>query len=196
MDGREFRSLLSHMEWADAHTWRVARTLPGGQTDDRLRWLLHHLHLVQSVYLQAWRGDPFVVTELSSYPDLPAIEAWARPFYPKAAALAESLDEARLGSVLDTLDRLDRQAIRIGGAIDHERKRMAGLLAHDVSPRAGGHQAARAWRRAATGRLPRVGVVGKARCRLVMNGPTLECRVKPLLYSSTLCFACGVAEFL
>jgi uncharacterized damage-inducible protein DinB len=53
------------------------------------------------VYLQAWRGDPFVVTELSAYPDLPAIEAWARPFYPTAAAFAASLDEARLGNVLE-----------------------------------------------------------------------------------------------
>jgi uncharacterized damage-inducible protein DinB len=101
MDGREFRSLLSHMEWADAHTWRVARGVPSAQTDDRLRWLLHHIHLVQSVYLQAWRGDPFGVTELSSYPDLAAIEAWARPYYPSAAALAESLDDARLSTELE-----------------------------------------------------------------------------------------------
>jgi uncharacterized damage-inducible protein DinB len=56
---------------------------------------------VQSVYLQAWRGDPFVVTELSSYPDLPAIEAWARPYYPKVAAFAGSVDATRLGQVLD-----------------------------------------------------------------------------------------------
>lgn len=101
MDGREFRSLLTHMEWADARTWRVARGLPAAQTDERMRWLLHHLHLVQSVYLQAWRGDPFVVSELASYPDLQAIEAWARPFYPSAAAFAGSLDDAQLGKVMD-----------------------------------------------------------------------------------------------
>ena len=111
MDGREFRSLLSHMEWADAHTWRAVRAVPAAQTDDRLRWLLHHLHLVQSVYLQAWRGDPFVVTELSSYPDLPAIEAWARPYYPKAVAFAESLDEAATrDSHRLSLGQLDRGA--------------------------------------------------------------------------------------
>lgn len=101
MDGREFRSLLTHMEWADAHTWRALRAVPSAHTDDRLRWLLHHLHLVQSVYLQTWRGDPFVLTELSSYPDLPAIEAWARPYYPKAVEFAQSLDDARLGHVIE-----------------------------------------------------------------------------------------------
>ena len=71
------------------------------QTDDRLRWLLHHLHLVQSVLLQTWRGDPFGLTELSSYPDLPAIEAWARPYYPKVVAFAQSLDAAKLGEVIE-----------------------------------------------------------------------------------------------
>lgn len=95
MDGREFRSLLAHMEWADAHCWRAARAIPAAQTDERLRWLFHHLHLVQHVYLQAWRGDPFEVTQLSSYPDLNSIEAWARPYYPDVATFAGTLDESR-----------------------------------------------------------------------------------------------------
>ncbi len=98
MDAREFRNLLTHMEWADAHTWRAARAVPAAQTDDRLRWLFHHVHLVQHVYLQAWRGDPFVVTELSSYPDLDAIANWAHPYYPVAAAFGASVDDARLAS--------------------------------------------------------------------------------------------------
>jgi uncharacterized damage-inducible protein DinB len=101
MDGRDFRSLLTHMEWADAHTWRALRAVPGAQTDDRLRWLLHHLHLVQSVYLQAWRGEGFAFSEVSSYPDLPAIEGWARPYYAKAAEFAQSLDEAKLAKVIE-----------------------------------------------------------------------------------------------
>ena len=98
MDAREFRDLLTHMTWADAATWRAARAVPAAHTDDRLRWLFHHVHLVQHVYLQAWRGDPFVVTELSTYPDLDAIAAWARPYYPAAAAFAASVDDARLAS--------------------------------------------------------------------------------------------------
>ena len=101
MDGREFRSLLTHMEWADALTWRAARAIPAAQTDERLRWLFHHFHLVQSVYLQTWRGDPFALTELSSYPDLKAIEAWARPYYPLVSAFANSVDDARFGAVLE-----------------------------------------------------------------------------------------------
>jgi len=95
MDRREFRDLLTHMEWADAETWRAVRDLPAAQTDERLRWLFHHSHLVQSIYLQAWRGDPFALTELKTYPDLTSIHAWSRPYYPSVAAFAESIDESR-----------------------------------------------------------------------------------------------------
>ncbi len=88
------------MEWADAATWRAVRALAIGQDDDRLKWLLHHLHLVQSIYIQAWRGDPFVLTELRAYPDLNAIETWARSFYPRAAAYAEAADDSRFAEML------------------------------------------------------------------------------------------------
>ena len=101
MDGREFRDLLTHMEWADAETWRAVRHLDAAQSDERLRWLFHHLHLVQSIYLQAWRGDPFVLTELSAYPNLAAIETWARPFYPLASAYAQTIEESRLVEPVD-----------------------------------------------------------------------------------------------
>src|SRR6478752_1472340 len=100
MDRKEFRELLTHMEWADAQTWRAVRATPGASSDERLKWLLHHAHLVQSIYLQAWRGDPFKLTELASYPDLATIEAWARPFYRLVAAFAQSLDDAQFGEAV------------------------------------------------------------------------------------------------
>lgn len=95
MDGREFRDLLTHMEWADAQTWGAVRDLESARSDDRLRWLFHHSHLVQSIYLQAWRGDPFTLTELAAYPDLHAIHSWARPFYARVAEFANAVDDSR-----------------------------------------------------------------------------------------------------
>ena len=100
MDGHEFRDLLAHMEWADAETWRAVRDLAAAQSDQRLRWLFHHSHLVQSIYLQAWRGDPFQLTELSAYPDLSSIEDWARPYYSLATAFAETVDESRFAQAV------------------------------------------------------------------------------------------------
>ncbi|HEX8026924.1 MAG TPA: DinB family protein [Vicinamibacterales bacterium] len=101
MDADELRELLTHMEWADAHTWRSIHHTNGANEDERLRYLLHHIHLVQSVYLQTWRSDPLVVTELSSYADLAAIESWARLFYPAAAAVTQTIDESQLNRPLD-----------------------------------------------------------------------------------------------
>ena len=97
MDRKEFRDLMTHMEWADAQTWRAIRDLPSAQSDERIKWLCHHSHLVQSIYLQAWRGDAFQLTELTAYPDLAAIEAWARPYYPVVARL-HTVDESRSAS--------------------------------------------------------------------------------------------------
>jgi uncharacterized damage-inducible protein DinB len=101
MDRREFRDLLTHMEWADAETWRAVRDLPSAQSDERLRWLFHHSHLVQSIYLQAWRGDAFVLTEVKAYPDLHAIHAWSQPYYPLVAAFANTIDESRFAQSVD-----------------------------------------------------------------------------------------------
>lgn len=96
MTAVELRDLVRHMEWADAHTWRSVRDQPAAQEDGRLRYLLHHMHIVQEVYLQAWRGDPFVVTELTAYPDLASIERWARPYYPAVAAFSADVDATAL----------------------------------------------------------------------------------------------------
>lgn len=101
MNRRELKDLLTHMEWADAHTWRSVRDLPAAQTDQRLRYLLHHIHVVQVVYLQAWRGDPFVATELASYPDLASILTWWNSYYPVAREFAESIDESRFDRPID-----------------------------------------------------------------------------------------------
>lgn len=101
MTKREFGDLMAHMEWADAHTWRSIYLLPGAQSDARLRYLLHHMHIVQEVYLQAWRGDPFIVTELTAYPDLSALLEWWTPYYPMARSFAESVDENNLETPVD-----------------------------------------------------------------------------------------------
>jgi uncharacterized damage-inducible protein DinB len=101
MDGQEFRNLARHMEWADAKTWQSVRDLPAAQSDERLRYLLHHIHIVQEVYLQAWRGDPFAVTQLEEYPDLLALDAWARPYYPRLADFAATVDESAFATPVD-----------------------------------------------------------------------------------------------
>jgi uncharacterized damage-inducible protein DinB len=73
------RSLLGHSEWADALIWKAA--LPSGLEDGELRAKLHHLHMVQWAYLHIWRAEHVKPRELSTFPRLSAIRAWAREYY-------------------------------------------------------------------------------------------------------------------
>jgi uncharacterized damage-inducible protein DinB len=101
MNRQELSDLVEHMTWADALTWRSIDRVPGVRTDARLMYLMHHIHTVHWVYLQAWRNDPFVVTELKSYENLDAIRSWGEPFYALAKAFAGTMDDALLARPLD-----------------------------------------------------------------------------------------------
>jgi len=95
MNKDEFRDYVTHLEWSDALTWRSVRDLRPAQTDERLRYLLYHMHIVQLVYLQVWRGDPVHATELALYPDLPSLREWSRPYYAIVREFGESVDDSR-----------------------------------------------------------------------------------------------------
>lgn len=77
--------LIDHAEWADALVWRAVREVPSAaEPHPRIRFLLHHVHLVQNLYLQIWRGDELTISEAASFPDLGSIQVWGRTFYPAA----------------------------------------------------------------------------------------------------------------
>jgi uncharacterized damage-inducible protein DinB len=91
MNLADCRALLGHAEWADALVWKA---VPGGaERDAEVRAKLHHLHLVQWVYLHVWRGETIRPRELESFPTTSAVGAWARGYYeelsPYLAAVAE-----------------------------------------------------------------------------------------------------------
>jgi len=88
MECRELQDLFTHMEWADASTWKAVSAFPGASQDRRLRELLYHLHIVQRVYLQVWQGQSPSLPELAAFADLPAVAAWARPIYAELVAFA------------------------------------------------------------------------------------------------------------
>ena len=88
--------LVRQMEWADALVWNAVLALPAAHADPLTRERLHHVHGVQWAYLGIWRGEPLPLPELSSFADLPAVRAWGRDFYPRAAEVLASLDEDAL----------------------------------------------------------------------------------------------------
>ena len=88
----ELRGLVRHTEWADALVWRSVLALPQAHSDDRLRELLCHVHIVQWAYLHIWRAEPLDLPDASSFEDLRAIHAWAHEYYGQAFEYLERLD--------------------------------------------------------------------------------------------------------
>ncbi|MBS1808213.1 MAG: hypothetical protein JST84_08485 [Acidobacteria bacterium] len=46
-----------HMEWADAMVWQAVFASESALADDIVRARLHHIHLVQRVFLAVWQGE-------------------------------------------------------------------------------------------------------------------------------------------
>jgi uncharacterized damage-inducible protein DinB len=91
-----YRTLFRQMEWADAAVWTAVLASPAACSDERLRELLHHVHLVQRAFLRMWRGEA-VDTQAGEGLDAPALAKWAREYYPEVHAEltkagAEALD--------------------------------------------------------------------------------------------------------
>jgi uncharacterized damage-inducible protein DinB len=72
-------ALFQHAEWADALVWRAVLGL-GGE-DPELKEKLHHMHVVQSVYLAVWRAEPVAPPALETFASLAALREWGRRFY-------------------------------------------------------------------------------------------------------------------
>ena len=70
------RGFLEHMEWADARMWKSVRAVPAAQNDQRLLALLHHLHLVQWIYLSLRAQVATRVRDLGGEPALTDYIAW------------------------------------------------------------------------------------------------------------------------
>lgn len=81
-----------HMEWADASVWRSVLAHPAAGSDDRLRGLLVHLHLVQRSFLSVWTERSIEWRQPGDFPDLAAVQAWARPVYTQSLEFVGALD--------------------------------------------------------------------------------------------------------
>jgi uncharacterized damage-inducible protein DinB len=73
---RHLLELARHMAWADATVWSAVLSTPQAATDSRIADTLHHIHLVQHIFLQAWRGSAFAVRERGAFASVDEIAAW------------------------------------------------------------------------------------------------------------------------
>jgi uncharacterized damage-inducible protein DinB len=73
---RHVRELARHMAWADATVWSAVLTAPAAANDAKIADTLHHIHLVQHLFLQAWGQATFAVRERTEFPTLNDIAAF------------------------------------------------------------------------------------------------------------------------
>jgi uncharacterized damage-inducible protein DinB len=66
------------MAWADASVWRSVLAVPSAASDARIDNTLHHMHLVQHIFLQAWTGAPFSLRERSQFATTGDLAEWGR----------------------------------------------------------------------------------------------------------------------
>jgi uncharacterized damage-inducible protein DinB len=67
---RHIRELARHMAWADATVWSAVLTAQAAANDPKIADTLHHIHLVQHLFVQAWTRAAFAVRERSEFPGL------------------------------------------------------------------------------------------------------------------------------
>jgi len=72
----QMREMARHMAWADATVWGAVLGASGAAGDAKISDTLHHMHLVQHIFVQAWTGAQFAVRERKEFATLDDINAW------------------------------------------------------------------------------------------------------------------------
>jgi uncharacterized damage-inducible protein DinB len=72
----QMREMARHMAWADATVWGAVLAVPQAAGDEKISDTLHHMHLVQHIFLQAWTGAQFAVRERKDFASIADINAW------------------------------------------------------------------------------------------------------------------------
>jgi len=88
--------LAQHFEWADAAVWQAVLGSTEASRDSQIAKWLHHVHLVQTIFRQAWSGGPFQVPELTEFQDLQAMAAWGRDAHAQVQAFLATADEQQV----------------------------------------------------------------------------------------------------
>lgn len=92
----QLATLVRHMEWADATIWQTVLNAPAAREDSTIRRTLHHLHLVQNIFADAWQARPPVVRAEQEFASLDELAAWAREGIDRARTCIDHLPPDRL----------------------------------------------------------------------------------------------------
>jgi uncharacterized damage-inducible protein DinB len=91
--------LARHMEWADATLWKAILAAPEAAGDAGLAETLHHIHLVQHIFRQAWNGGEIQIRESAGFQRLGALAVWGRDVHTEIQAFFALADAQELERV-------------------------------------------------------------------------------------------------
>jgi uncharacterized damage-inducible protein DinB len=97
-DRETLQDLVAHAQWADSELWNAVGAAPRALDDVGIRDYLHHIHLVQRLFVALWTGQPadVIAARQPSEFTLSDLRAWGNPFYADAREFLRSVDPARL----------------------------------------------------------------------------------------------------
>lgn len=95
---RHLGDLARHMAWADSMVWDAVRAAPDATADPKIADTLHHIHMVQHLFLQGWTRTGLSVRDRAEFTTLEDIVVWGRNAH---RGILTFLDSAEL----DTLSR-------------------------------------------------------------------------------------------
>jgi uncharacterized damage-inducible protein DinB len=94
------RALARHMAWADRLVWTRVHATPAAAGDTKVGDTLHHVHLVQHIFLQAWTQAAFQVRERSTFGTLLDLERWGHEAHAGVLSFLERATAADLDGEL------------------------------------------------------------------------------------------------
>jgi uncharacterized damage-inducible protein DinB len=94
--------LYGHQAWADAEHWRAMEAHPSALDDRAIRDRLHHIHLVQRIFIWAVsdRSVPFVTTMPQDFKSAADLKQYAREYHEQALVLVRQIGDGRLDEVV------------------------------------------------------------------------------------------------
>jgi uncharacterized damage-inducible protein DinB len=92
------RDLCGHQAWADAEHWRAIAAHPPAADDAAVRKRLHHIHMVQRVFLWGLgdHGTSFAVTKPEDFASLMELKRYARGSHDAIDRFLERVSATRL----------------------------------------------------------------------------------------------------
>jgi uncharacterized damage-inducible protein DinB len=101
MTRADVMQLFHHMEWADSVIWSSVEATEAARQDPVVMERLHHVHLVQRIYLQMWLRKPDRGRELASFEGLSALHDWAQDYYRELRTFLGTLNDTTLGAPVE-----------------------------------------------------------------------------------------------